>query len=97
MANAAMIGKVKAYLHVDDDADDALLSDLIDAARAYVEDYTGTIWADVELPPAIWSAIMVIVSYHYSNRDAQTDGAQKAAYGCASLLCWPYRSPDCLI
>jgi uncharacterized phage protein (predicted DNA packaging) len=72
-----LLGKVKANLIIEHDADDELLQRLIDAAVAYAESYqhlaAGTYEAAV-MPPTTEQAVIMLASHFYESRDGSTGG-----------------------
>lgn len=63
------LAEARLFLRVTDDAEDALIQLLIEAATGRVEVSTGLVLAD-PAPAALRLAILMLVAHAYENRDA---------------------------
>lgn len=74
---STLLGKVKANLILEHDADDVLLERLIAAATSYAESYQhlpqGT-YAITPMPPTTEQAVIMLSSHFYESRDGSTGG-----------------------
>lgn len=82
------VDDAKAHLRVTDTIDDALISDQLDAAKAFVSAYTG---ADVDLdgtPAPVLQATLMLTAHLYENRETTLVGvqAQTLPFGFLDLL-----------
>ncbi|KYH00129.1 head-tail connector protein [Bradyrhizobium sp. DOA1] len=87
------LDRAKAHLNVTLDADDALLTDKLAAAKAWVGAYTASD-PDADTAPApIREATLQLVGHLYANREATLVGvtAQELPFGFLDLLA-PYRA-----
>ena len=91
--------EVKAHLRVDHDAEDVLISGMIDAAEDYVSRYLERPlpWEDedgrpVPVPAAVRAAILLIVGDLYAHREAQFVGTSHAENPAVMRLLAPYRT-----
>lgn len=72
-----LLGKVKANLILDGNADDELLQLYIDAAVSYAESYqhlTAGTYGGAAMPPTTEQAIIMLASHFYESRDGSTGG-----------------------
>ena len=72
-----LLGKVKANLILEHDADDELLQRLIDATVAYAESYqhlTAGTYEAAAMPPTTEAAVIMLASHLYESRDGSTGG-----------------------
>jgi uncharacterized phage protein (predicted DNA packaging) len=71
--------------------EDALIGIYLSAARAWIENYTGVLWADFEETPGdLDAAVLLLVADMYANREASS--AAPATAAAVQALCFPYRS-----
>ena len=90
---AITLDQAKAHLNVTLDADDALLTDKLAAAKAWVSAYTaGDPDADTA-PAPIREAVLQLTAWLYAQREAGLVGvtAQDLPFGFLDLLA-PYRA-----
>lgn len=67
---------IKAHLNVTGDADDAVLTAMLEAARGYVEGWCGPFDAlEGAVPPALVHALKMYVAHLYENREASSFAA----------------------
>jgi len=97
MANVTL-SEAKAHLRVDHDAEDDLISGLIDAAEDYVSRYLERPlpWEDedghpVPVPAAVRAAILLIVGDLYANREGRFVGTTQTDNPAVQMLLGPYR------
>jgi len=69
MTQAVSVSEAKAFLRVTDDAEDDLVSLLIDAAQARVESAT-TLTLDEDSPAPLRLAILMLVAHGFEHREA---------------------------
>ncbi|MGY4332787.1 hypothetical protein ACVWWG_007204 [Bradyrhizobium sp. LB7.2] len=87
------LDQAKAHLNVTTDADDALLTDKLAAAKAWVLAYTAAD-PDADTSPApIREAVLQLMAHLYQNREANLVGVTAMAlpFGFLDLLA-PYRA-----
>lgn len=91
--NWLTLPEAKAHLKVEHDAEDDLISGLIDAAEDYVSQFLNRAvpWTDdggdpVPVPASIRAAALMIVSGLYYNRDAQVTAVVSENPAVPSLL-----------
>lgn len=90
---AMTLDQAKAHLNVTIDADDALLTDKLAAAKAWVSAYTASD-PDADTSPApIREAVLQLTAHLYQNREASLVGVTAMAlpFGFLDLLS-PYRA-----
>lgn len=91
---ALALADAKAHLNMGDNTyDDALITNKLAAAKAWVADYTG---ASVDLdttPQPVLEAVLILTGQLYDNREITTQGltAQELPFGFLDLLA-PYRA-----
>lgn len=86
--SAVTLTDLKAHLNVTTDIDDALLTDKLAAAKAWVASYTaGSVDAD-DTPAPVNEAIRQLAAHLYANREATLIGvtAQCLPFGFLDLL-----------
>lgn len=90
--------EVKAHLRVDHDAEDVLISGMIDAAEDYVSRYLERPlpWEDedgrpVPVPASVKAAILLIVGDLYANREGRFVGTTQTDNPAVQMLLGPYR------
>lgn len=76
--------EAKRHLRIEGTADDALISENIGVAEAYVESYVGTI-GDIadDVPDVLRKAILYIVEHHFDGNNSAKERADE--------LIMPYR------
>jgi hypothetical protein len=90
---AMTLDQAKAHLNVTFDADDALLTDKLAAAKAWVSAYTACD-PDADTAPApIREAVLQLTAHMYQNREVNLVGitAMALPFGFLDLLA-PYRA-----
>lgn len=90
---AMTLDQAKAHLNITIDADDALLTDKLAAAKAWVSSYTAAD-PDADTAPApIREAVLQLTAHLYQNREASLVGVTAMAlpFGFLDLLA-PYRA-----
>lgn len=97
MANVTL-SEAKAHLRVDHDAEDDLISGMIDAAEDYVSRYLERPlpWeddegAEVPLPASVKAAILLIVGDLYAHREGRFVGTTQTDNPAVQMLLGPYR------
>lgn len=84
---------VKSHLNISTDADDGILTSMIEVSRNYVESWCGPL-DDFEgtVPPAVVQAMKMHVGHLYENREASTfsGAAAELPLGFFDLI-GPYR------
>ena len=83
---------LKAHLNVTTSTDDALLTDKIAAAEAWITAYTGATIDPDAVPEPIKEAARQLAAHLYENREASVVGlsAEALPFGLLDLLA-PYR------
>lgn len=86
------LSDAKAHLNVTFDADDSLIQAKMDAAKAWVEAYTGEEITDSTAAP-VNQAVLMLTAHLYQNREAAIIGmtADALPFGFLALLD-PYRA-----
>lgn len=77
------IADIKVYLRIDHDFDDALLSALIEVARAEVN---GSIEVKDPEDPRFNHAVFLLVGHYYDNRSATAQASTELPFGVTSLI-----------
>ena len=87
MPVAITVPELRGQLNLDSEAEDALLSQKIDAAEAYAASYIGHPIPD-PAPAAIKQAVLMLAAYWYEMREAATVGGNPYAvpFGVHDLL-----------
>jgi hypothetical protein len=82
------LAAAKAHLNVTIDADDALISDKLAAAKAFVAAYTGGPVDADDTPAPVKEAVLQLTANLYENREASLVGvtAQQLPFGFLDLL-----------
>ena len=85
---AVSLSDLKAHLNVTIDDDDALLTDKLSAASAWVASYTGGPVDGFDTPAPVNEAIRQLAGHLYANREASLVGvtAQALPFGMLDLL-----------
>jgi uncharacterized phage protein (predicted DNA packaging) len=86
MTQAVSLAEAKAFLRVTDDAEDDLVSLLIDAAQARVEIATG-LTLDTESAAPLRLAVLMLVAHGFEHREAA-----EAPLGLVEPWIAPYRT-----
>ncbi|GLQ20387.1 head-tail connector protein [Algimonas porphyrae] len=88
------LAEAKAHLRVDHDDDDALIGTYLSAAQGHVEAHVSTAFADFdEVPPALFSATLLMLGHLYENREAATSGKVPSILPLGvEALCAPHRA-----
>jgi hypothetical protein len=86
------LADAKAHLNVTFDTDDALIQSTLDAAKEWIEAYTGGELTD-SAPAPVNQAVLMLTGHLYQNREATVVGitAQSLPFGFLELL-EPYRA-----
>lgn len=84
------LNEAKQHIRVDVTDDDSAISAMIEAAKAHIENYTGVVYADGEVPAPVKSAALILVADLYENRQLQVETALYTNRTFAQLLN-PYR------
>lgn len=93
MTEPVTLEEAKLYLRVGHDDEDALISDLIEAAREYCETYTEQVWqGNAMTPKRVKQAILILVADMYENREAQIVGSIVAQNETVERLLFPIRA-----
>ena len=79
---------IKAHLNVTTNADDALITEKLDAAADWVAKYTGIPADSTDIPPSVNEAVRQLTAHLYENREASLVGvtAQQLPFGFLDLL-----------
>ncbi len=87
------LDQAKAHLNVTTTFDDALISDKLAAAKAWVSDYTGGPVDNDGTPQPVLEAVLILTAQLYDNREITTQSlsAQQLPFGFLDLLA-PYRA-----
>ncbi|WP_407192526.1 head-tail connector protein [Bradyrhizobium sp. STM 3566] len=87
------LNQAKAHLNVTLDADDALITGKLAAAKAWVGAYTASDPDGDTAPAPIGEAVLQLTAHLYQNREASLVGvtAQELPFGFLDLLA-PYRA-----
>ncbi|AWO91932.1 head-tail connector protein [Bradyrhizobium diazoefficiens] len=90
---AITLDQAKAHLNVTLDADDALLTDKLAAAKAWVGAYTASNPDTDSTPAPVNEAVLQLTAHLYQNREASLVGvtATELPFGFLDLLA-PYRA-----
>ena len=87
---AVTLNDVKAYLRIDSNAEDALISQFIDVADLYlagaVTDYAANKAASAEFAGKCDMVQIVLAAEMYQNRDSRNDARQDYSYIVRSLI-----------
>lgn len=92
MYNHCMIIEIedlKAHLRIDNDLENVVLSDKIEAASSYIEQYIGKELSSFDpTPAAIKEAVRLLAGHYYAHREATlTDGrANPLPFGAIDLI-----------
>jgi hypothetical protein len=91
--SAITLDQAKAHLNVTFDADDALLTDKLAAAKAWVGAYTASDIDADGTPAPVNEAVLQLTAHLYQNREASLIGVTASAlpFGFLDLLA-PYRA-----
>lgn len=79
----------KNYLHIDDDLtdDDALIQDLMKAAREYIENSTGKVWTENDGSSLMVTCAKLLVAHWYSDRTiVSKSNVQEFKHSITSML-----------
>ena len=85
MADAVTLAEAKEYLRIDSDAEDALLTTLINVAKDHCENYLQASLPS-ELPMPVKQAMLILVGHFYEQRVGED--IPKVVY----VLLSPYRT-----
>jgi uncharacterized phage protein (predicted DNA packaging) len=85
------LDEAKNHVRVDGTADDAAITAMIETAKTHIENYTGTNYAEGEIPAPVKSAALILVADLYDNRTLQVETALYTNRTYAQLLN-PYRA-----
>ncbi|UXN61721.1 head-tail connector protein [Phyllobacterium zundukense] len=84
---------LKLQLNIDDSADDELLQHKLDAAEAWVANYTGTPWTNYDTVPSdVKEGVLLLAGHLYENREATLVGVNpyELPFGLLDMI-RPYR------
>lgn len=87
------LSELKAHLRVESGEEDALLSSLIQAAKAACEAFCMTTFEET-VPEPVRLAVLLFCGHFYTNRESGDRGAYDAMITAFRALLWPYRNPD---
>ncbi|MBR2571599.1 MAG: head-tail connector protein [Clostridia bacterium] len=99
------VDEVKAHLRIEQDEEDEYITRLIAAAQAAAEDYCrvsfepetvvdeGGNESTAPVPEPVRLAILLMVSFHYENRDIPDVATYNATKRAFYTLLYPYRDP----
>ena len=100
------VEEVKTHLRIEHDEDNDYISRLIAAAQAAAEDYCRVSFepetviddegneVSSPVPEPVRLAILLMVSFHYENRDIPDVATYNATKRAFYTLLYPYRDPD---
>lgn len=82
------LDQAKAHLNVTTAFDDALITDKLAAAKAWVSAYTGGDVDADDTPAPVLEAVLILTAQLYDNREISTQGitAQQLPFGFLDLL-----------
>jgi len=80
---------LKSQLNIDGSGDDELLQHKIDAAEAWIANYTGTPWTEFDTVPAdLKEGVLLLAGHLYENREATLVGvdANELPFGLLDMI-----------
>jgi hypothetical protein len=86
------LSELKAHLRIESGEEDALLSSLIQAAKAACEAFCMTSFEE-PAPEPVRLAILLFCGHFHSNRESGDKNAYDAMITAFRALLWPYRDP----
>ena len=86
------LSELKAHLRIESGEEDALLSSLIQAAKAACEAFCMTAFEEPG-PEPVRLAVLLFCGHFYANRESGDRGAYDAMITAFRALLWPYRDP----
>lgn len=98
MPSIVTLERTKQHLRVDGTAEDALITDYINAAESYVLDYLEqAAWPLASFSPpaspeAVKQAVLLMVGDFYENREADIKGTSYTMRPTVAHLLQPYRN-----
>ncbi|RCW85436.1 head-tail connector protein [Phyllobacterium bourgognense] len=84
---------LKMQLNIDHSEDDELLQQKLEAAEAWIANYTGTPWTEFDTVPAdLKEGVLLLAGHLYENREATLVGidAHELPFGLLDMI-RPYR------
>ena len=93
------LDEIKENLRIDGNAEDALLERLCASATASAEDYCRRSFScpDTIVPEPVRSAVMIRVSYDYTNRESDNEIGFKCMMMAFHSLLGPYRDEELML
>jgi hypothetical protein len=85
--------EAKNHLHVDGTDDDVAIADMIETAKAHVENYLGLGYPEGTVPAPVKSAALLLVGELYDNREITSENPIYTNRIFAQLLN-PYRAME---
>ena len=86
------LSELKAHLRIESGEEDALLSSLIQAAKAACEAFCMTTFEE-PAPEPVRLAVLLFCGHFYANRENGDRTAYDAMIAAFRALLWPYRDP----
>ena len=86
------LSELKAHLRIESGEEDALLSSLIQAAKAACEAFCMTTFEE-PAPEPVRLAALLFCGHFYANRESGDQDAYDAMIAAFRALLWPYRDP----
>jgi uncharacterized phage protein (predicted DNA packaging) len=86
------LSELKAHLRIESGEEDALLSSLIQSAKAACEAFCMTTFMD-PTPEPVRLAVLLFCGHFYANRESGDQDAYDAMIAAFRALLWPYRDP----
>lgn len=87
------LSELKAHLRIESGEEDALLSSLIQAAKAACEAFCMTAFEE-PVPEPVHLAMLLFCGHFYANRENGDKSTYEAMITAFRALLWPYRDPD---
>lgn len=86
------LSELKAHLRIESGEEDALLSSMIQAAKADCEAFCMTTFEE-PAPEPVQLAVLLFCGHFLANRENGDRGAYDAMIAAFRTLLWPYRDP----